>query len=297
MKDESSRCDGNAAWMEGIIRDFMASGANNLGNGTDEPAWADPLVGFSNGADPVHEEIKSHIGPFYWTPLEIFMKTFPSLDVNPEDLTVISWVLPQTAATKRDNRRETAYPSERWARSKAFGGQANEALHARLADALNGAGFGAVAPHRSKLWEMRFSEKYGLASTWSERHAAYASGLGTFGLCDGLITRAGKAMICGSVVARIAVPPTKRPYSDHREYCMFFSGGACRKCIERCPAGAISEGGHDKNRCLAYLHPATDRYIKENFGFEEYGCGLCQTGVPCESGIPLPGRKGHAVTP
>ena len=28
------------------------------------------------------------------------------------------------------------------------------------------------------------------------------------------------------------------------------------------------------------------KYVKEAFGFEGYGCGLCQTGVPCESGLP-----------
>ena len=38
------------------------------------------------------------------------------------------------------------------------------------------------------------SEKYAYASTWSERHAAYAAGLGTFGLSDGLITAAGQGM-------------------------------------------------------------------------------------------------------
>ena len=46
---------------------------------------------------------------------------------------------------------------------------------------------------------MKMSEKYGMASCWSERHAAFVSGLGTFGLCDGLITPVGKAMRCGSV--------------------------------------------------------------------------------------------------
>ena len=44
-----------------------------------------------------------------------------------------------------------------------------------------------------------------------QRHAAHAAGLGTFGLCDGLITAKGKAMRAGSVVARIAVAQTPRP--------------------------------------------------------------------------------------
>ena len=293
---EASQNENRAGWIERIIGDFMKSGSNNLGDGTGEPAWADPLVGFSSGSDPLYGEIKAHIGAFYWTPLEIFTKTFPSMQADPGELTVISWVLPQTPATKRDNRRETAYPSERWARARAFGARSNAALQATLAKVLGEAGFPAVAPQISPLWEMKMSDKYGFASTWSERHAAHVSGLGTFGLCDGLITHAGKAMVCGSVVARIVVPPTERPYADHHEYCLFFSEGTCRKCIERCPAGAVSEQGHDKNKCVSYLHPATDQYIKARFGFEGYGCGLCQTGVPCESRIPLARKKGPADT-
>lgn len=27
-------------------------------------------------------------------------------------------------------------------------------------------------------------------------------------------------------------------------------------------------------------------FVKKNYGLDGYGCGLCQTGVPCESGIP-----------
>jgi len=124
------------------------------------------------------------------------------------------------------------------------------------------------------------------ASTWSERHATYASGLGTFGLCDGLITPLGKAMRVGSVVARIEIPPTPRPYTDHRAYCLFFSKGICGKCIDRCPVGALSEKGHDKVKCRAHLNPTTSEYVKANYGFDGYGCGLCQTAVPCESKIP-----------
>jgi len=84
---------------------------------------------------------------------------------------------------------------------------------------------------------MSQSERYGFASAWSERHVAYASGLGTFGLCDGLITPKGKAMRCGSVAAQIQVPPTPRPYQDHHAYCLHFSQGSCGLCITRCPSG------------------------------------------------------------
>jgi ferredoxin len=59
------------------------------------------------------------------------------------------------------------------------------------------------------------------------------------------ITPKGKAMRCGSVIARIQVPATPRPYEDHHAYCLFFSSGTCGQCISRCPSGAITKAGHD----------------------------------------------------
>ncbi len=41
-----------------------------------------------------------------------------------------------------------------------------------------------------------------------------------------------------------------------------------------------------KIKCREHLFPATKDYVKGRFGFDGYGCGLYQTGVPCESGIP-----------
>jgi len=122
-------------------------------------------------------------------------------------------------------------------------------------------------------------------SNWSERHAAHAAGLCTFGLCGGLITARGKAMRAGSVVAKIEMEPTPRPYADHRAYCLFFAKGTCGKCIDRCPARAITEAGHDKEKCRHHLVRAR-RHVKKTYGFEGYGCGLCQVSVPCEAQIP-----------
>jgi epoxyqueuosine reductase len=94
-------------------------------------------------------------------------------------------------------------------------------------------------------------------------------------------------MRCGSVIARIKIPPTPRPYKDHHAYCLFYSHGTCGKCMVRCPADAVTKSGHDKLKCKAYLD-ITRTYVTSNFGFEGYGCGFCQTGVPCESKIPRP---------
>ena len=276
-----------ALWLEKIIRDFIHSPENTLKNEKNEKAWADPLIGYSRGDDPIFERYKQDIGSFYWTPMEAFHQAFPGKKAVAGQLTVISWVLPQTELTKADNRAETEYPAERWARARIFGEEANVRLHRHVIASLQEAGVEAAAPGQSPLFGWRISERYGHSSNWSERHAAHAAGLGTFGLSDGLITPRGQAMRCGSVVARLDIPAIQRPYGDHRAYCLFFSKKTCGQCIARCPAGAISEAGHDKEKCRKYLFEVSVGYVKSHFGFDGYGCGLCQTGVPCESRIPL----------
>ena len=281
----TDRSDHLAAWVGEIVKTFIESPENTMKNEANERAWAEPLVGSSSGADPLYGFYKEDIGSFFMTPLEWFTKTFPGVEVTPGELTVISWILPQTEATKAEHRLQTRMPTERWARARIYGEEANEKLRRHVAETLTEAGYPSVAPMLSPLWERGESKKYGFASSWSERHAAYAAGLGTFGLCDGLITPRGKAMRAGSVIARIDIPPSARPYEDHNAYCLFYTKGTCGDCIRRCPAGAISEAGHDKTRCSEYLR-GTRRYVESTFGFEGYGCGLCQTGVPCESRIP-----------
>ena len=276
-----------AAWLANIIKDYVChSPKNSLQNQSNDKAFAEPLIGFASGIDPLFDDYKQHVGPFHWTPLELFELTFPGSNVMAEELTVISWILPQTEDTKSDNREQTKWPAERWARARIFGEQFNETLRKQVVKVLQKEGHEAVAPMLSPQWSRQESEQYGFASTWSERHAAYAAGLGTFGLCDGLITPLGKAMRTGSVVARIQIPPTQRPYSDHHAYCPHFSDEGCGKCIPRCPVGALSEGGHDKNACYKLTSVASKKYTKKHYGFEGRGCGLCQTNVPCETKIP-----------
>ena len=284
-KSEESSAD----WLRRAIADFVAtSPLNTLGLPGGEVAWDSPLVGFSRGDDAIYQEYKGHIGDFYWTPMEIFQLTFPDVAAAPEDLTVISWVLPQTRATKDENADQKVYPSTRWAAARDLGEKFNVALRQHVVKTLLDATIPAVAPMLAPHWCRQDSQLYGFASTWSERHAAHAGGLGTFGLCDGLITPAGKAIRAGSVVARLEIPATPRPYQNHQAYCLLFSHGICGKCADRCPVKAISSEGHDKIRCRDHLGKARS-YGRKKYGLEnKVGCGLCQVGVPCESHIPTP---------
>ena len=114
----------------------------------------------------------------------------------------------------------------------------------------------------------------------------YAAGQGTFSLTDGFITPKGMAMRCGSVVVNLGLEPSPRAYSNYVENCLFYRSGTCDKCIRRCPAGAIAEAGHDKAKCYQYYHHAGMGPLREKYQVEITGCGLCQTGVPCEAMIP-----------
>lgn len=279
--------DVSGEWIKDLIQDFIAtSPENTMRNQAGDPAWDSALVGFASGADQIWQQYKEYVGAFHWTPWEVFNQHNPEENVSAEQLTVISWVLPQRKPVRKSNRRSGKYPSEEWARIRIYGEEFNVALRRHVVASLEQAGHSAIAPMLVPNWTIVDSERFSYASSWSERHVAHAAGLGTFGLCDGLITARGKAVRVGSVVAKISVKPTPRSYTDHHAYCLFFAGGTCGKCIDRCPAHAITEAGHDKEKCRKHLARSRE-YVKKTYRFDGYGCGLCQVGVPCEAGIPV----------
>ena len=146
-------------------------------------------------------------------------------------------------------------------------------------------GYLAVAPALHPSFNMYANEK-GPCSNWSERHVAYAAGHGTFSLSDGLITECGIAHRCGSVVTSLVIPTSRRTARSPYSNCLFYRGVNCRACIERCPAGAITDKGHDKNKCLQYLTEIgyASTFLNDSYDNDKSvaGCGLCQTKVPCE---------------
>ncbi|GKX31903.1 (Fe-S)-binding protein [Vallitalea longa] len=273
-------------YIENKIKGFTHM-PNNYYPDSNEKIWGKPIIGYSRGDDPLYRFIKQDIGGFYWTPLDIFSLKYPNLKVGADELTVISWILPQTEYTKTQQRLERCFPAKNWVKSRIYGEEFNDLLRKYLVNILIEYGYESVAPAIYGGWNYKKSLKYGYASNWSERHVAFVSGLGTFGLCDGLITKVGKAMRCGSIVARIQLKPTLRPYTDYHEYCLYYKYGTCKKCINRCPAGAISVNGHDKIKCRKYQSQIITEHTKKEYNLMSSCCGLCQTQVPCESGIPI----------
>jgi ferredoxin len=247
--------------------------------------WDKPMVGFASGEDPLFKQYKKIIGRFHFTPQEIFQLTFGKRKISPQ-LSVISWILPAAEDIRQSNRKETRYPSRLWAHARDFGEQFNVKLRNHLVDVLKKKGYKAVAPMNSPHWRRLRSPRVGLASTWSERHAAYACGLGTFGLSDGLITPKGKAMRVGSIVTDLVLKPSAKKYPTHQANCLYFFNKTCKACAARCPADAITIKGHDKDKCFDYSYNVVGSAKKAEYGVSITGCGLCQTKVPCEFEIP-----------
>ena len=267
------------------ITQFVLESPANRRKADDGKYWDTPLVGFASGEDPLFRQYKKIIGKFHYTPQEIFNLTFGK-GKKPKKLSVISWVLPASEDVRRSNRKETKYPSLLWAHSRDFGEQFNVKLRDYLVSILKQKGYRAVAPMNSSYFRRLRSPKVGFASNWSERHAAYACGLGAFGLSDGLITAKGKAMRVGSVVTDLPLTPSKKIYPHHQSNCLYYFNKTCKVCVSRCPAGAITAKGHDKDRCYEYVHAGIVQEKKEIYGVKIAGCGLCQTKVPCEFEIP-----------
>ena len=156
-----------------------------------------PLVGFASADDPLFKQYKKLIGRFHMSPRQIFELTFGK--GNPKKgLSVVSWVLPIREDVRKVNRKETKYPALLWSHTRYFGEPFNVKLRNHVVSLLKKKGYKAVAPTTSPYFLHHIHRpRVGFTSNFSERHAAYACGLGTFGLCDGFITPKGKAMRLG----------------------------------------------------------------------------------------------------
>lgn len=276
-------------FIRNTIKEFVKSTPANRKEKLDgSPYFEEPLVGFSSGDDPLYSCFKTIIGDYHLAPREVLEKMIADGDAAPNqalaNVSVVSYVLPIAETTRKSNRSQEKYPSIEWAHTRELGERFNGMLRAHLVNAIREKGYMAIAPHDSKYFEMK---REVMNSNWSERHACYVAGLGTFSLSDGFITPAGIAHRCGSVVSNMKLSPSPRQAENHYWNCLHYREDACRKCVERCPVGAITKEGHDKQKCFYHVYTTCLKDKREEYGLESAtGCGLCQTGVPCESAVP-----------
>ena len=237
-----------------------------------------PLVAFGAADDPLFEEFKDTkaIGPWHMAPQEWL----------PGAKTVISLFFPFTEEVRTTNAAQDEWASSAWLHARIEGQEWIKLYMKTFRERLEELGASALVPMQDPRWgQIRRGrglraypdlDETVFGSNWSERHAAFVCGLGTFGLSRGLITRKGIAGRFGSLVTDLELEPDPREYSGIYEWCI-----NCGACIARCPAKAISfEKGKEHTPCLDILLQSGKRFAPR------YGCGLCQTGVPCEHQRP-----------
>jgi hypothetical protein len=263
---------------------------NRLSQIDNSPIFERPLIGIADGNDLLFEEYKSIIGEFHLTPLEILNSVVSPFSEKEtyNDISVVCWALPFTQRIKKSNGGARQWPSLRWSHGTHFGEKFNNRVRQSLVNILTSYGYKAVAPMLSPQWTRITHFPGGHTSNWSERHALYAAGMGSFSLNDGFITEYGIAMRCGSVVVNTKLPLIPRKYNSHVENCLFYPDKKCGVCFDRCPANAISIKGHDKVSCRKYREEFFGNFLSKQCGVHitSGSCGLCQTDVPCESKIP-----------
>lgn len=236
----------------------------------------EPIFAFSSADDEYFKLLKntSVIGEHFLLPK----------DWLPQSKTVISFFLPFTETVRSSNGKDKLWPSEEWLHGRIEGQDFVKKISVFLVSQLEGAGYNSLIPTMdNRFWRTPTEPKNNslyvedsFTSNWSERHVAFISGLGTFGLSKGIITKKGMAGRLSSIVTELYLPPTKRQYSDIYEYCSM-----CGSCAINCPAYAISVvDGKDNIKCSNYLKVITEKYKPR------FGCGKCQVNVPCEWRIP-----------
>lgn len=284
-------------FIESAIKEHVAtSPINRLTTFNNEPMFDEPVVAFADGDDSIFEDYKIIIDDFHLTPREVLEMHVKGkgwrygVKDNIENVSVISYALPIPYKTRLSEGQTSHGGSLRYNHNRWLGGAFTGSPAQYLASLMEVMGHNAVVPSRSFGKQVDMSGW--MAATWSERHIAYASGLGTFGLNGLIITPKGNAVYLGSVVCDAVLTPTPGNES-HVGNCLFYQGTSCQRCLERCASGAISEQGHNNVICRQHLtrnQPAILKELELDKGLigRASACGLCSTKVPCEDKIPTP---------
>jgi epoxyqueuosine reductase len=290
-------------WIEDTITELVLDAPENrLVDFDGQPIFDTPLIGVADGDDPLFKEFQKVVSSRHLQPREFLHRVSPrSTDLN--HMSVIVWVLPFTKEVRRSNRLENM-PSKLYSLARNNGGALIYNMSLKLSEQLHQRGIAAVSPILTTEYDTFRMSEFTFSSTWSERHAAYAAGLGYFGLNEALITPLGINVRIGSIITNMLLEFSSRKHEDYRALCLKDGGDSCGLCMERCPIGAISKSGLDKPKCHTYRKVIRSEYL-EHYGRElqmlpspipisgqrrnrySLGCALCQCGVPCEGADPF----------
>jgi epoxyqueuosine reductase QueG len=279
----------DVARVTAFARQFVAEDPRNALPEREHPRiWDAPLLGIAAASDPLFAGLKTPgvVGPIHRSPEEWL----------PGAKSVIVWFLPYTKTLRASYPKKSSLPSLAWVSGRRHGEIFNNVLRRAMIRFLEKHGGQAIAPSITAQYHA-----VNMLPMWSERHAAFIAGIGSFGIHGALITSLGCAGRIGSVITDLELPPTPRPYREIYEYCPYPSLGKCGACIPRCPVHAIGvEFGanwRDNARCVIQGRDVVGDFFRE-WGY--HSCGHCLTWLPCADRIPMKKRlcvQAHSPVP
>ncbi len=267
--------------------------------------FSSPLIGVTSGDDPIFQIFKEVVGPEHLTPNELWLACGQN-DIPPSQLRVISIVFPFVKKIRDESQNpivlsNVKLPAEIYSVGRNYANPFKKETCRQIVEFFKKKGFNAVAGMLSEAFTVIANGNF--YSNWSERHIAFAAGLGTFSLHEGLITEVGCNIRLASVVTNAPLEITNRKSDDPYANCLYYRNGNCKECVKKCPAKAITEKGHDKIECYNYgqkverkmisrigqiLKPHISRVNgKLRPPVFPVGCAFCQFGVPCMDKNPI----------
>lgn len=253
------------------IRDFIKKYTEEQNIST---KWGTPLVGFADAAHPYILSLKEIISPSHSMPK----------DVLDDASIIIAYYVPFTRELAKTNEQAGRLASPEWALAYEQTNAMFGVLNAHIINWLKTMGYKAAVSKEASTFDQ---EK--LISNWSQRHFAYAAGLGTFGINNMLITKSGCCGRFSTIVTNLDVA-ADAPLPE--ELCLYKNNGSCGVCIKNCPAGALNVTGYDRKKCYSLVKE--NAKIHTGFGssyVDETGesansegsevCGKCVTASPC----------------
>lgn len=290
--------------------------------------FKEPAIGISAGNDPMHAKFKEVVTPTHLTPAEMWSKSASSMrgsqDNDPngkprpdagtwtnlaelsEKIKVLSIVFPYTEGILEDGSKSSK-------RTPLTGLALNWAhvfhtqVYEKTAQFFIENGYRIMAPQKSRFHSVLLKlSSPSVVSVWSERHYAFAAGLGTFGLAEHLITEHGCNIRLASFITDAPLEITPRVNDDPFANCLHFAKGGCAKCADRCPGRALTKDSHNKLLCeltrqrvsasirgklVQFLKPIKHRFMYIPVKEYPIGCAICQYKVPCMDRNPMADRK------
>jgi epoxyqueuosine reductase QueG len=248
--------------------------------------YDDLLIGFQKVDHPIFDKI-AEIIPEHLKPLDFLPEFQMDNSVGKIGLSVISFSFVFNQKTVEENSLQNDYPSFSWYKSTDLFTEFITTFRQFLKKYCDNEQIHYVVPNTIKdkyriIW--RDGIKY---STWSERHIAYACGLGSFGLHGSLITDNGCAHRLMSVIIDKEFKYYNEPDQPWNKNCLSANNINCGKCINKCPVNSIRISGRSIINCLKHESIENKETSKRIFGYEMEACGLCMSGVPCSTKNPM----------